>query len=72
MQKSFKIKRNEKIDKILDEVELNQFAYDNQWSQYRIRVKQKDILESKEKIINLLKEEFTNVEKNNSWNNNHN
>ena len=62
LQISFKIKRNEITDKFLDESELDQLAYDNQWSQYRIRVKQKDISESKEKIMQLLKsayEEFT-------------
>lgn len=62
LQISFKIKRNEITDKFLDESELDQLAYDNQWTQYRIRVKQKDIIELKEKIMELLKvayEEFT-------------
>lgn len=62
LQISFKIKRNEVTDKFLEESELDQLAYDNQWSQYRIRVKQKDIFDSKEKIMELLKtsyEEFT-------------
>lgn len=62
LQIAFKIKRNEATDKFLDESELDQLAYDNQWSQYRIRVKQKDIIDSKEKIMELLKtayEDFT-------------
>lgn len=62
LQISFKIKRNEQTDNFLEESELDQLTYDNQWAQYRIRVKEKDILESKEKIVQLLKvayQEFT-------------
>lgn len=57
-----RIKRNEQTDNFLEESELDQLTYDNQWAQYRIRVKEKDILESKEKIVQLLKvayQEFT-------------
>jgi hypothetical protein len=62
LQISFKIKRNDVTDKFLNDSELDQLAYDNQWSFYRIRVKEKDIIESKEQIMELLKtayQEFT-------------
>ncbi len=71
LQISFKIKRNETTDKFLNESELDQLAYDNQWSQYRIRVKQNDITDSKDKIMELLKtayEEFTGKTINNEEN----
>lgn len=60
LQIAFKIRRNEKTDKFLEDSELDQLAYDNQWSQYRIRVKSKDISDSKDKIIQLLKTAYEN------------
>lgn len=58
----FKLKRSESIDDYLNNTDLDQLPYDTQWSQYRIRVKRKDLDESKEQIMYLMKaayEEYT-------------
>lgn len=62
MQIAFKIKKNEETTAIIEDSGLDQLAYDNQWNQYRVRVKERDLIESKDTIIKLLKiayEEYT-------------
>lgn len=62
MQIAFKIKKSEETTAIIEDSGLDQLAYDNQWNQYRVRVKERDLIESKDTIIKLLKiayEEYT-------------
>ena len=62
MQIAFKIKKNEETNSIIEDSGLDQLAYDNQWNHYRIRVKERDLIELKDTIVKLLKipyEEYT-------------
>jgi len=58
LQLSIKLKRNEEIDEIVNNSDLEQLAYDNQWKEYRFRIRQEDLISSKDVIVDLLKRAY--------------
>jgi len=53
-----KLKKSDDIDEIINNSDLDQLSYDNQWKQYCFRIKQEDLINSKEVIVNLLKRAY--------------
>ena len=58
LQLNVKLKKNEEIDEIINNTNLDQIAYDNQWKEYRFRLKQEDLLSSKNVIVDLFKRAY--------------
>lgn len=58
LQLNVKLTKSEDVNEIIDNSDLDQIAYDNQWKQYRFRVKQQDLVNNKEVIVSLLKKAY--------------
>jgi len=58
LQLNVKLKRTDELDEIAEDSDLDQMPYDNQWKQYRFRVKEEDLITNKEVIIDLFKRAY--------------
>ena len=58
LQLNVKLKKTDAIDELVNNSDLDQLAYDSQWKQYRFRLKEEDLVESKDVIINLFKQAY--------------
>ena len=58
LQLNVRLKKNEEIDEIINNSDLDQLAYDNQWKEYRFRLKQDDLISSKDVIVDLFKRAY--------------
>ena len=54
-----RLNKSEEIDKIINNSDLDQLAYDKQFRQYRLRLKQEDLAKSKDVIVDLMKKAYT-------------
>ena len=53
-----KLKKDEEIDEIIDNSDLCQLSYNNRYKQYCFKLKQKDLVDNKEVIVNLFKRAY--------------
>jgi len=53
-----RLDKNEEIDEIINNSDLEQGAYDRQWKQYRFKLKEKDLINSKDVIISLFEKAY--------------
>lgn len=58
LQLNIKLKKEDDVDEIVNNSDLDQLAYDNQWKQYRFRLKDEDLLGNKDVIVSLLKRAY--------------
>jgi len=52
---NIKLKKADEVDEIINNSDLEQLTYDNQWKEYRFRLNHKDIINNKKTIVDLLK-----------------
>ena len=55
LQLTVKLKKTEEIDEMIEGSDLDQLPYDNQWKQYRFRLKQEDLISNKDVIVAIIK-----------------
>ena len=53
-----KLKKDQEIDEIIDNSDLCQLSYNNRYKQYCFKLKQKDLVDNKEVIVNLFKRAY--------------
>ena len=58
LQLNIKLKKSEAVDELVNNSDLDQLTYDNQWKQYRFRLKEEDLTRNKEIILDLLKQAY--------------
>lgn len=55
LEKILKLEQTDEIDEIIRESDLDALAYDKQWVQYRIRIKENDLKTNIAVILELVK-----------------